>query len=168
MKWHEVCLSISAAILEILNAWENGVLTFESIQVGLVGGRAGAVLCPEQGPRLQKLWGTLFSCSDRSGSALELAVTWEWDTDVAPAPYSCSSLPRGWQWDRQGQCHPCRREGFGPAALGGDGCTSTWLCSPSAGSAPVENHGQHQGQGVQHGRVCRGLAGGPCPHAGPG
>uniref|UniRef100_A0A8C3UVZ2 Mediator of RNA polymerase II transcription subunit 24 n=1 Tax=Catharus ustulatus TaxID=91951 RepID=A0A8C3UVZ2_CATUS len=32
MKWHEVCLSISAAILEILNAWENGVLTFESIQ----------------------------------------------------------------------------------------------------------------------------------------
>ncbi|KAM5273731.1 mediator of RNA polymerase II transcription subunit 24 isoform 1-T1 [Ctenodactylus gundi] len=32
MKWHEVCLSISAAILEILNAWENGVLAFESIQ----------------------------------------------------------------------------------------------------------------------------------------
>nr|XP_033773655.1 mediator of RNA polymerase II transcription subunit 24 isoform X1 [Geotrypetes seraphini] len=32
MKWHEACLSISAAILEILNAWENGVLTFESIQ----------------------------------------------------------------------------------------------------------------------------------------
>uniref|UniRef100_A0A8C0VJQ0 Mediator of RNA polymerase II transcription subunit 24 n=1 Tax=Cyanistes caeruleus TaxID=156563 RepID=A0A8C0VJQ0_CYACU len=32
MKWHEVCLSISAAILEILNAWENGVLSFESIQ----------------------------------------------------------------------------------------------------------------------------------------
>uniref|UniRef100_A0A2K5W352 Mediator of RNA polymerase II transcription subunit 24 n=1 Tax=Macaca fascicularis TaxID=9541 RepID=A0A2K5W352_MACFA len=26
MKWHEACLSISAAILEILNAWENGVL----------------------------------------------------------------------------------------------------------------------------------------------
>ncbi|XP_039553261.1 mediator of RNA polymerase II transcription subunit 24 isoform X1 [Passer montanus] len=39
MKWHEVCLSISAAILEILNAWENGVLTSESIQVGLLGGR---------------------------------------------------------------------------------------------------------------------------------
>lgn len=33
MKWHEACLSISAAILEILNAWENGVLAFESIQV---------------------------------------------------------------------------------------------------------------------------------------
>uniref|UniRef100_A0A8D0BEL9 Mediator of RNA polymerase II transcription subunit 24 n=1 Tax=Salvator merianae TaxID=96440 RepID=A0A8D0BEL9_SALMN len=32
MKWQEACLSISAAILEILNAWENGVLTFESIQ----------------------------------------------------------------------------------------------------------------------------------------
>ncbi|XP_064438552.1 mediator of RNA polymerase II transcription subunit 24 isoform X3 [Mirounga angustirostris] len=32
MKWHEACLSISAAILEILNAWENGVLAFESIQ----------------------------------------------------------------------------------------------------------------------------------------
>uniref|UniRef100_A0A8C5IMD4 Mediator of RNA polymerase II transcription subunit 24 n=1 Tax=Junco hyemalis TaxID=40217 RepID=A0A8C5IMD4_JUNHY len=32
MKWHEVCLSISAAILEILNAWENGVLSTESIQ----------------------------------------------------------------------------------------------------------------------------------------
>ncbi|CAM9840108.1 unnamed protein product [Bubo scandiacus] len=32
MKWHEACLSISAAILEILNAWENSVLTFESIQ----------------------------------------------------------------------------------------------------------------------------------------
>lgn len=35
MKWHEACLSISAAILEILNAWENGVLAFESIQVAL-------------------------------------------------------------------------------------------------------------------------------------
>lgn len=33
MNWHEACLSISAAILEILNAWENGVLAFESIQV---------------------------------------------------------------------------------------------------------------------------------------
>ncbi|XP_059990272.1 mediator of RNA polymerase II transcription subunit 24 isoform X4 [Lagenorhynchus albirostris] len=32
MKWHEACLNISAAILEILNAWENGVLAFESIQ----------------------------------------------------------------------------------------------------------------------------------------
>ncbi|XP_038018911.1 mediator of RNA polymerase II transcription subunit 24 isoform X2 [Motacilla alba alba] len=32
MKWHEVCLSISAAILEILNAWENGVINFESVQ----------------------------------------------------------------------------------------------------------------------------------------
>ncbi|XP_072502421.1 mediator of RNA polymerase II transcription subunit 24 isoform X1 [Notamacropus eugenii] len=32
MQWHEACLSISAAILEILNAWENGVLAFESIQ----------------------------------------------------------------------------------------------------------------------------------------
>jgi len=47
MKWHEACLSISAAILEILNAWENSVLTFESIQVGLAGGRRGA----EQGHR---------------------------------------------------------------------------------------------------------------------
>ncbi|XP_023620134.1 mediator of RNA polymerase II transcription subunit 24 [Myotis lucifugus] len=35
MNWHEACLSISAAILEILNAWENGVLAFESIQVAL-------------------------------------------------------------------------------------------------------------------------------------
>lgn len=42
MKWHEVCLSISAAILEILNAWENSVLTFESIQVGLAGRWCGA------------------------------------------------------------------------------------------------------------------------------
>ncbi|XP_034991099.2 mediator of RNA polymerase II transcription subunit 24 isoform X2 [Zootoca vivipara] len=32
MKWQEACLSISAAILEILNAWENGVLTFDSVQ----------------------------------------------------------------------------------------------------------------------------------------
>ncbi|KAM9003011.1 mediator of RNA polymerase II transcription subunit 24-like [Sarcophilus harrisii] len=32
LKWHEACLSILAAILEILNAWENGVLAFESIQ----------------------------------------------------------------------------------------------------------------------------------------
>ncbi|XP_012813137.1 mediator of RNA polymerase II transcription subunit 24 isoform X2 [Xenopus tropicalis] len=31
-KWHEVCLSIPAAILEIHNAWENGVLSFEAIQ----------------------------------------------------------------------------------------------------------------------------------------
>ncbi|XP_039595678.1 mediator of RNA polymerase II transcription subunit 24 [Polypterus senegalus] len=32
MKCHEVCLTIPAAILEILNAWENGVLTMESVQ----------------------------------------------------------------------------------------------------------------------------------------
>lgn len=32
MKWHEVCLTTPAAILEILNAWENGVLTVESVQ----------------------------------------------------------------------------------------------------------------------------------------
>ncbi|EPY78348.1 mediator of RNA polymerase II transcription subunit 24 isoform 6 [Camelus ferus] len=32
MKWHKACLSISVAILEILNTWENGVLAFESIQ----------------------------------------------------------------------------------------------------------------------------------------
>ncbi|XP_073428700.1 mediator of RNA polymerase II transcription subunit 24 isoform X2 [Dendrobates tinctorius] len=31
-KWHEVCLSIPAAILEVHNAWENGVLSFEAIQ----------------------------------------------------------------------------------------------------------------------------------------
>ncbi|XP_053554150.1 mediator of RNA polymerase II transcription subunit 24 isoform X1 [Bombina bombina] len=31
-KWHEVCLSIPAAILEVHNAWENGVLSFEDIQ----------------------------------------------------------------------------------------------------------------------------------------
>ncbi|KAB1264485.1 Mediator of RNA polymerase II transcription subunit 24 [Camelus dromedarius] len=29
MKWHKACLSISVAILEILNAWENGVLAFD-------------------------------------------------------------------------------------------------------------------------------------------
>ncbi|KAF2977493.1 hypothetical protein EK904_009152, partial [Melospiza melodia maxima] len=49
MKWHEVCLSISAAILEILNAWENGVLSTESIQVGLLGDRVEL-------RRVQKLW----------------------------------------------------------------------------------------------------------------
>ncbi|EPY74629.1 hypothetical protein CB1_001932002 [Camelus ferus] len=32
MKWHEAYLSISVAVLEILNTWENGVLAFESIQ----------------------------------------------------------------------------------------------------------------------------------------
>ncbi|XP_066554766.1 mediator of RNA polymerase II transcription subunit 24 isoform X1 [Amia ocellicauda] len=32
MKWHEICLSTPAAILEVLNAWENGVLTVESVQ----------------------------------------------------------------------------------------------------------------------------------------
>ncbi|KAM8946512.1 mediator of RNA polymerase II transcription subunit 24 isoform 2-T2 [Pelodytes ibericus] len=31
-KWHEVCLIIPAAILEVHNAWENGVLSFEAIQ----------------------------------------------------------------------------------------------------------------------------------------
>lgn len=40
MNWHEACLSISAAILEILNAWENGVLAFESIQVAPPAPRA--------------------------------------------------------------------------------------------------------------------------------
>lgn len=33
MKWHEICLSIPAAILEVLNAWENGVLSVEAVQV---------------------------------------------------------------------------------------------------------------------------------------
>ncbi|XP_053309445.1 mediator of RNA polymerase II transcription subunit 24 isoform X2 [Spea bombifrons] len=31
-KWHEMCLIIPAAILEVHNAWENGVLSFEAIQ----------------------------------------------------------------------------------------------------------------------------------------
>lgn len=34
MKWHEICLSTPAAILEVLNAWENGVLSVEAVQVG--------------------------------------------------------------------------------------------------------------------------------------
>lgn len=74
MKWHEACLSISAAILEILNAWENSVLTFESIQVGLAGGWCGAeqgtatALCPEEGPRLEQGRGLLFSCPECSCS----------------------------------------------------------------------------------------------------
>lgn len=33
VKWHEICLSIPAAILEVLNAWENGVLSVEAVQV---------------------------------------------------------------------------------------------------------------------------------------
>ena len=33
MKWHEICLSTPAAILEVLNAWENGALTVEAVQV---------------------------------------------------------------------------------------------------------------------------------------
>lgn len=33
MKWHEICLSTPAAILEVLNAWENGVLSVEAVQV---------------------------------------------------------------------------------------------------------------------------------------
>ncbi|XP_030196271.1 mediator of RNA polymerase II transcription subunit 24 isoform X1 [Gadus morhua] len=32
MKWHEICLSTPAAILEVLNAWENGALTVEAVQ----------------------------------------------------------------------------------------------------------------------------------------
>ncbi|XP_028989883.1 mediator of RNA polymerase II transcription subunit 24 isoform X2 [Betta splendens] len=32
VKWHEICLSIPAAILEILNAWEHGVLSVEAVQ----------------------------------------------------------------------------------------------------------------------------------------
>lgn len=36
VKWHEICLSIPAAILEVLNAWENGVLSVEAVQVGVV------------------------------------------------------------------------------------------------------------------------------------
>ncbi len=33
MKWHEISLSTPAAILEVLNAWENGVLSVEAVQV---------------------------------------------------------------------------------------------------------------------------------------
>uniref|UniRef100_A0A8C9TH09 Mediator of RNA polymerase II transcription subunit 24 n=1 Tax=Scleropages formosus TaxID=113540 RepID=A0A8C9TH09_SCLFO len=32
MKWHEICLCTPAAVLEVLNAWENGVLSVESVQ----------------------------------------------------------------------------------------------------------------------------------------
>ncbi|KAJ7985023.1 hypothetical protein DPEC_G00360830 [Dallia pectoralis] len=32
MKWHEICLTTPAAILEVLNAWENGVLSVENVQ----------------------------------------------------------------------------------------------------------------------------------------
>uniref|UniRef100_A0A4W4H800 Mediator of RNA polymerase II transcription subunit 24 n=1 Tax=Electrophorus electricus TaxID=8005 RepID=A0A4W4H800_ELEEL len=32
MKWHEICLGTPAAILEVLNAWENGVLSVEAVQ----------------------------------------------------------------------------------------------------------------------------------------
>ncbi|TKS89982.1 Mediator of RNA polymerase II transcription subunit 24 [Collichthys lucidus] len=32
VKWHEICLSTPAAILEVLNAWENGVLSVEAVQ----------------------------------------------------------------------------------------------------------------------------------------
>uniref|UniRef100_H3D5N2 Mediator of RNA polymerase II transcription subunit 24 n=1 Tax=Tetraodon nigroviridis TaxID=99883 RepID=H3D5N2_TETNG len=32
VKWHEICHSIPAAILEVLNAWENGVLSVEAVQ----------------------------------------------------------------------------------------------------------------------------------------
>lgn len=110
MKWHEVCLSISAAILEILNAWENGVLTFESIQVGLVGCRVElcCVLRSSQGFRNSGV-----PCSPALitlAAALELAVTWKWETDVAPALCSCSKVPCGCQ----GQCHPWMREWLGP------------------------------------------------------
>lgn len=35
VKWHEICLSTPAAILEVLNAWENGVLSVEAVQVCL-------------------------------------------------------------------------------------------------------------------------------------
>lgn len=32
VKWHEICLNTPAAILEVLNAWENGVLSVEAVQ----------------------------------------------------------------------------------------------------------------------------------------
>ncbi|KAK7919771.1 hypothetical protein WMY93_011055 [Mugilogobius chulae] len=32
VKWHEICLNIPAVILEVLNAWENGVLSVEAVQ----------------------------------------------------------------------------------------------------------------------------------------
>ncbi|XP_051522979.1 mediator of RNA polymerase II transcription subunit 24-like isoform X3 [Myxocyprinus asiaticus] len=32
MKWHEIGLITPAAILEVLNAWENGALSVEAIQ----------------------------------------------------------------------------------------------------------------------------------------
>ncbi|XP_015240242.1 PREDICTED: mediator of RNA polymerase II transcription subunit 24 [Cyprinodon variegatus] len=32
MKWHEICLNTPAAILEVLNAWENGVLSVDVVQ----------------------------------------------------------------------------------------------------------------------------------------
>uniref|UniRef100_A0A8C5GVI3 Mediator of RNA polymerase II transcription subunit 24 n=1 Tax=Gouania willdenowi TaxID=441366 RepID=A0A8C5GVI3_GOUWI len=33
VKWHEICLSTPAAILEVLNAWENGVLSVEAVRL---------------------------------------------------------------------------------------------------------------------------------------
>uniref|UniRef100_A0A2K6AVZ6 Mediator of RNA polymerase II transcription subunit 24 n=1 Tax=Macaca nemestrina TaxID=9545 RepID=A0A2K6AVZ6_MACNE len=45
MKWHEACLSISAAILEILNAWENGVLAFEKITDNIKGKVCSLAVC---------------------------------------------------------------------------------------------------------------------------
>uniref|UniRef100_W5N5D6 Mediator of RNA polymerase II transcription subunit 24 n=1 Tax=Lepisosteus oculatus TaxID=7918 RepID=W5N5D6_LEPOC len=43
MKWHEICLSTPAAILEVLNAWENGVLTVESVQQKITDNIKGKV-----------------------------------------------------------------------------------------------------------------------------
>lgn len=118
MKWHEACLSISAAILEILNAWENGVLTFESIQVGLVGRHVGqsrdtsTVLCPGEGLGVAQGRGLLFSYPERCCSLCgALWLLRDLGGELQPLD-AVPNRPVG--GSGAGTVTPWRREGFGP------------------------------------------------------
>uniref|UniRef100_A0A3Q2DSR6 Mediator of RNA polymerase II transcription subunit 24 n=1 Tax=Cyprinodon variegatus TaxID=28743 RepID=A0A3Q2DSR6_CYPVA len=45
MKWHEICLNTPAAILEVLNAWENGVLSVDRITDNIKGKVCSMAIC---------------------------------------------------------------------------------------------------------------------------
>lgn len=117
MKWHEACLSISAAILEILNAWENGVLTFESIQVGLVGGGVGQSGAPALRPEEGLVLGSPVLLPSVLLQSLQssVAASWlEWGTAGAlwHRPFGGCGVGRGRFTPRRGKGSDC--------ALGGD------------------------------------------------
>lgn len=164
VKWHEICLSTPAAILEVLNAWENGVLSVEAVQVS---------------PHLRVivfLFLFCFCCWNRSfwlPKQLLLIVDDSFMVWVTPLTSVKQQLET---------CHIISSTFFThfsflvefhslwtDVILVISSHLSTTLCSII--SLPlfflsVEDHWQHQGEGVQHGHLCSGMAGGARQDAG--